>query len=223
MQQITTNNNQLENTSLTNSIIVKSLGLCQYQDIWPQMQAFTKQRTATTPDELWYLEHYPVFTLGQAGDKKHLLNPGNIPVVYSDRGGQVTYHGPGQLVVYILSSLVRKNLPLRQLLQSMQNAVVDLLANYHVQANGNLKNPGVYVRNAKVCSIGLKVHKGAVYHGLSLNVNMDLTPFTRINPCGQSNLAITQLSELGINEDLPTIANILLCFLMQHLNYLYVL
>ncbi len=205
--------------ALKTSVIVKSLGICIYQEILQQMQDFTHQRTAETPDEIWQLEHYPVFTLGQAGDKKHILNPGHIPIMYSDRGGQVTYHGPGQLIIYILSNLPRKNLTLRQVIDSIQNSVIDLLANYNIKATGNMDNPGVYVENAKICSLGLKVHKGCLYHGLSLNVDMDLAPFSRINPCGQENLVVTQLSNLDIKENLATIANILITKLIGYLNY----
>lgn len=199
-------------------IIVKALGLCQYQDIWQQMQTFTKQRTKDTPDELWQLEHYPVFTLGLAGDKKHILNPGNTPLVYSDRGGQVTYHGPGQLIIYLLCDLARKNLSLRTVIHSIQNSVIDLLADYNISATGDLKNPGVYIEGAKVCSIGLKIYRGCLYHGFSLNVAMDLEPFSRINPCGRVGLVMTQLSALGIKPDLPIVTSILTANLINYLN-----
>ena len=208
---------------ITNNIIVKSLGICQYEDIWRKMQTFTKQRTADTDDELWQLEHYPVFTLGQAGLEKHILNKGNIPVIYSDRGGQVTYHGPGQLIIYLLSNLQRKKLTIKQVIHSLQSSVIDLLSTYNIVATGDITNPGVYVEKAKICSIGLKIHKGCMYHGLSLNIDMDLEPFTRINPCGQKNLVIIQLRDLKIKDNLATVANILTTKLMGHLNYSYVL
>jgi len=200
-------------------IIVKSLGLCQYQDILQQMQTFTKYRTSNTPDELWQLEHYQVFTLGQAGDEKHILNPGNIPIMNSDRGGQVTYHGPGQLIIYLLCDLSRKKLTIRNVINSIQNSVIDLLANYNITATGDLKNPGVYVDDAKICAIGLKVHRGCLYHGLSLNVNVDLEPFSRINPCGRKDLIVTQLSALGIKEDFNIVTNILTANLMNYLSF----
>lgn len=206
-------------TNIAHSVVVKKLGLCPYRDIWLQMQNFTRNRTADTLDEIWQLEHLPVFTLGQAGKPEHLLNPKDIPIITTDRGGQVTYHGPGQLIIYLLVNLARKNLTIKQMLSYIQNAVIDLLASYKVTAIGDATNPGVYVENAKVCSIGLKVHKGSLYHGLSLNVNMDLEPFSRINPCGQKNLPITQLADLDITADLNIIADLLTTNLITALNY----
>lgn len=204
---------------IENTIIVKSLGLCPYKDIWHNMQTFTQQRTAATIDELWLLEHHPVFTLGQAGLIKHMLQPGNIPVIHSDRGGQITYHGPGQLIVYLLSDLRRKKLTIKQVITNLQSAVVTLLSSYNILASTTHVIPGVYVNEAKVCSIGIKVHKGCMYHGLSLNVDMDLEPFTRINPCGQENLTMIQLKDLHVKDDLTTIAKKLMQNLIGYLKY----
>jgi lipoyl(octanoyl) transferase len=205
--------------SIENTIIIKSLGICQYEDVWHKMQAFTKQRTADTLDEIWQLEHYPVFTLGQAGLKEHILQQGNIPIIYSDRGGQVTYHGPGQLIIYLLSNLHRKNLTIREIIDGFQNSVIDLLSTYNIIATKDNTNPGVYVEEKKICSLGIKVHKGCTYHGLSLNVDMDLEPFTRINPCGQVNLTMTQLKNLGIKDNITTVASMLITNLMGYLDY----
>jgi lipoyl(octanoyl) transferase len=205
--------------SYKNTIVIKSLGLCQYENIWHKMQVFTQQRTATTIDELWLLQHYPVFTLGQAGLEKHILQSGNIPVIRTDRGGQVTYHGPGQLIMYLLSDLRRKKLIVSQIINSFQHAVIALLDTYNILANKDHAIPGVYVDKAKICSIGIKIHKGCMYHGLSLNVDMDLEPFTRINPCGQENLMMTQLKDLHVKDNLTIITNKLTQNLMEYLNY----
>lgn len=206
-------------SSLIDSVIVKNLGICPYQEIWHQMQTFTKQRTATTYDEIWQLQHHPVYTLGQAGLSKHIIDPQNIPIIKCDRGGQVTYHGPGQLIIYLLCNLQRKKLSIKQVIATLQKSVIDLLANYMIIAHTDHANPGVYVEQAKICSIGLKVHKGCLYHGLSLNVAMDLEPFTRINPCGQPNLMVTQLNNFGINDDIKVIGDSLVAVLKEYLGY----
>lgn len=202
-----------------NSIIIRNFGITDYLEVWHNMQQFTKLRTSSSYDELWQLEHQAVFTLGQAGLAKHILNSQNIPIIYTDRGGQVTYHGPGQLIIYLLLDLRRKNLTLKQVLFSLQQAVVDLLASYGVIATLDKAHPGVYVDKAKISAIGLKVKKGCLYHGLSLNVAMDLQPFTYINPCGRENLAITQTSALGIKDDITILAKALQNNLLNYLGY----
>jgi lipoyl(octanoyl) transferase len=182
-------------------VIVRWLGRVEYAPTWQAMQRFTDERTATTPDELWLLEHPPVFTLGMAADPGHVLAAGEIPVVQTDRGGQVTYHGPGQLVAYPLLDIRRLGLPVRTLVMQLEQAVIDLVAGHGIQALGRRDAPGVYVDGAKLASVGLRVRRGASYHGLALNVDMDLTPFARINPCGMAGLAVTSLAQLGISLD----------------------
>jgi lipoyl(octanoyl) transferase len=177
-------------------LLIRSLpGLQDYQRSWDAMRAFTEGRRPDTEDELWLLEHPPVFTLGQAARPEHLLNPGPIPVVRCDRGGQVTYHGPGQLVAYLLLDLRRRGFGVRRLVSLLQDSVIDLLARRGIEAVTRVGAPGVYVGGAKIASLGLRVRGGCTYHGLALNVAMDLLPFTRINPCGCPGLAITQLSD----------------------------
>lgn len=158
----------------------------------------TQQRTRETPDEIWLLQHPPVYTQGIAGKAEHLLAPGNIPVIRTDRGGQITYHGPGQLIAYLLLDLRRRQLGVRELVRKMENTVINLLQGYLICAQNRIDAPGVYVKNAKIASLGLRIRRGACYHGIALNVAMDLSPFDAINPCGFPGLRITQMSELGI-------------------------
>ncbi len=176
------------------NLILKKLGCVEYAPTWRAMQEFTARRTADTPDELWLCEHLPVFTLGLAGKPEHLLRDIGIPVAKIDRGGQITYHGPGQLVCYLLLDLRRRNLTVKTLVGCMEQAVIDLLASYGVAAERLAGAPGVYVGGAKIAALGLKVRHGCCYHGLALNVAMDLTPFSAINPCGHEGMAVTQLS-----------------------------
>lgn len=175
-------------------LILKRLGCVDYEPTWRAMQAFTAARTTNTPDELWLCEHPPVFTLGLAGKPEHLLHDIGIPVVKIDRGGQITYHGPGQIVCYLLLDLKRRGLTVKGLVNRMEQAVIDLLAGYGIEAARLEGAPGVYVNGAKIAALGLKVKNGCCYHGLSLNVAMDLTPFAAINPCGYAGMAVTQLS-----------------------------
>jgi lipoyl(octanoyl) transferase len=161
------------------------------------MQRFTDERGASTPDEIWFLEHPPIFTLGLAGKLEHLLAPGDIPVIQTDRGGQVTYHGPGQLVVYPLLDLKRRGLGVRELVMALEDAVIGYAAGLGIEARSRRDAPGVYVEGRKLASVGLRIRRGATYHGIALNVNMDLEPFGRINPCGYPGLEITQLAALG--------------------------
>jgi len=188
---------------------LRRLGLVDYAPTWAAMRAFTDARTSASDDELWLLQHPPVFTLGQAGRPEHILAPGTIPVVQTDRGGQVTYHGPGQLISYLLLDLRRAGLGVKGLVYLLEQAVIDLLAEVGIQAQARLDAPGVYVAGAKIASLGLRVRKGCSYHGLALNVDMDLGPFARINPCGYPGLAVTQLADLGGPRDLELVGTAL--------------
>jgi lipoyl(octanoyl) transferase len=182
-------------------LILRQLGRRDYEPVWRAMRAFTDARDTDTPSELWLVEHPPVFTQGQAGKPEHLLAPGDIPVVQSDRGGQVTYHGPGQVVLYLLLDLKRAGVGVRALVTRLEQAVIALLAEHGITAVTRPDAPGVYVGDAKIASLGLRVRHGRSYHGLALNVAMDLAPFARINPCGQQGLAVTQLADLGVALD----------------------
>ena len=172
------------------------LGRVDYVDCWHAMQGFTDARSADTEDALWLVEHLPVFTQGQAGRPEHLLQPGDIPVVQTDRGGQVTYHGPGQLVAYVLVDLRRLKIGVRKLVAALEGAVIDLLAGFGVTAQARPDAPGVYVDGAKIASVGLRVRHGCSYHGIALNLDLDLAPFARINPCGHVGLPMTRLVDL---------------------------
>lgn len=172
------------------------LGLVDYEETFSAMKAFTRSRGADTPDELWLLEHPAVFTQGVAGKAAHLLAPGNIPVVKIDRGGQVTYHGPGQWVVYVLLDIRRGSLTVRGLVTAIERAVISLLAKYDIEGSADPKAPGVYVQGRKIAALGLKVSRGCSYHGVSLNVDMDLEPFRRINPCGHAGLEVISMASL---------------------------
>lgn len=172
---------------------IKYLGPQDFSIAWQKMQDFTLNRDETTDDELWVLEHPPVFTQGQAGKPEHILNAHNIPVIATDRGGQVTYHGPGQIIIYVLFDLKRAKIGIRNLVSHLEQAIIALLAKYHIQANSHCDRPGVYIEEEKIASIGLRVKKGCSFHGIAFNVDMDLTPFTYINPCGFSQLKMTQL------------------------------
>lgn len=180
-----------------NTLRVRELGRLPYQPAWQAMQRFTNERGPDTPDEIWLLEHEPVFTQGQAGKAEHLLMPGDIPVVQADRGGQVTYHGPGQLIAYLLLDVRRSGLGVRELVSRMEASLVDLLAEYGIEAYAKPDAPGVYVGAAKIASLGLRIRHGRSFHGLALNVDMDLEPFGRINPCGYAGMAMTQLKDLA--------------------------
>jgi lipoyl(octanoyl) transferase len=180
-------------------VIIRDLGLQPYEAIWRDMHQFTQERTEETPDEIWVLEHLPVYTLGLNGKQEHLLNPGDIPVIKSDRGGQVTYHAPGQLVVYTLLDLKRSELGVRQLVTLLEQAMITALAQFDIFAVAKPEAPGVYVNDKKIGSIGIRIKNNASYHGISLNNNMDLTPFDHINTCGFENLQVTQLADFGIS------------------------
>lgn len=179
-------------------LLLRTLGRQPYGPVWQAMQAFTARRTAETPDEAWLVEHEPVFTLGLNGKPEHLLAPGDIPLVEVDRGGQVTYHGPGQAVLYLLVDLRRRGLGVRHLVSAMEQAVIGLLAEHGIDAHARPDAPGVYVEQAKVAALGLRIRRGCSYHGVALNCAMDLEPFNRINPCGYANQPVTDLKRLGI-------------------------
>jgi len=183
-------------------VIVRHLGLQEYETTWQAMRDFTAARAPGTPSEIWLLEHLPVFTQGQAGKAEHVLDPGDIPVVQSDRGGQVTYHGPGQLVLYLLLDLKATGRGIRGLVTAMEESVIGLLADAGIQAHARPDAPGVYVEEKKVAALGLRVRRGYTYHGLALNVDLDLAPFSRINPCGHAGQAVTSLAELGVRRSL---------------------
>lgn len=194
---------------------MRHLGRVEYEPTWRAMQDFTAARTDETPDQIWFLEHLPVFTLGLNAKPEHLLNPGDIPVRQIDRGGQVTYHGPGQLVVYVLLDIARRHLGVQGLVQLLEQAVIDLLAGHGVNATGRRDAPGVYVDGSKIAALGLRVKRGRTYHGLALNVDMDLEPFGRINPCGYPGMHVTQLHDIGISLDLDAVAAQLESHLMR--------
>ncbi|MDW6003401.1 lipoyl(octanoyl) transferase LipB [Vibrio mangrovi] len=204
---------------MKNQLIVKRLGRQDYQPVWQAMHDFTNQRTDETCDEVWLVEHQPVFTQGQAGKSEHVLNPGDIPVVQSDRGGQVTYHGPGQLVAYFLLDLRRKKLGVRELVTHIENIVIQTLDAFHIQSQSRANAPGVYVEDKKICSLGLRIRKGCSFHGLALNVNMDLSPFLRINPCGYQGMEMVQISDLGGPSELKIVEEQLVKTLVTTLGY----
>ena len=192
-------------------------GLADYTSTWREMQSFTDTRTAESPDELWLLQHSPVFTLGRNGKTEHLLHhTDEIPVIHVDRGGQVTYHGPGQLVAYPLLDLKRRRLGIQSLVRLLEQSVINLLADYSIRAGRRDKAPGVYVDGRKIAALGLRVRRGCCYHGLSLNVDMDLSPFSMINPCGFAGLEVTQLADLGIDVPLDAVT----AQYRQHLEHL---
>ena len=201
-------------------LIVRDLGLVEYQPTLEAMRELTAVRDADTPDEIWLLQHTPVFTQGQAGKAEHVLAAGDIPVIQVERGGQVTYHGPGQLVAYLMLDLRRLGLGVRELVTAMEQSLVDLLASYGVQAAPRADAPGVYVGEAKIASLGLRVRRGCSFHGLALNVDMDMQPFSRINPCGYSGLQMTQLSEqVSAPVEMHDVAQRLEQALRQQLGY----
>lgn len=191
-----------------------NLGQTEYETTWQAMRAFTDERTDNTEDELWLCEHTPVYTLGQAGKTEHILNPANIPIVKSDRGGQVTYHGPGQLIVYTLFNLRRAGYGIREMVMRLENSVIAMLAQHNVDAHSRRDAPGVYVGEAKIAALGLRVRRGCSYHGIAINIDPDLTPFLGINPCGYEGMAVTSTQKLGLALDKEQLASNL-CQLIQ--------
>ncbi len=198
---------------------VVELGRREYVPVWRAMSRYTDERDGQSPDQLWLVEHDPVFTQGQAGKAEHLLAPGEIPVVQVDRGGQITYHGPGQLVVYPLLDLRRLGIGVRELVQRLEQAVIDTLAQWNIVAARRQGAPGVYVEGHKIMALGLRVRRGCSFHGLAFNVAMDLSPYQRINPCGFTGLQITQVSTLGGPGELPAVAAALLPHLAEQLGF----
>ena len=198
-------------------IVVRNLGVQSYEPIWRAMQDFTNTRDENTPDEIWFCEHEPVFTLGLNTKPEHLLAPGDIPVVQIDRGGQVTYHGPGQLMVYPLIDIRRASIGVRDLVTALEQCVVDLATDNQIEAASRCDAPGVYVDGVKLASVGLRIRRGASFHGMALNVDVDLEPFTRINPCGFRGLEVTDLRRLGAEHDLDRVRDALLPHLLRHL------
>ena len=203
--------------NLSPTITIRSLGLQDYEPLWRAMQRFTDTRTPETADEIWFTEHPPVFTLGLNASREHLIATGDIPVVQIDRGGQVTYHGPGMLMIYPLIDLKRLGLGVRDLVTALEQSVVDLAAGYGIDARARPDAPGVYVGYTKFASVGLRIRRGASYHGMALNVRVDLEPFMRINPCGYAGLEMTDLATLGGDSNLDVVLEKLLPHFLRHL------
>jgi lipoyl(octanoyl) transferase len=204
---------------MSDSPLIRHFGLAPYEPVWRAMQKFTDERQDTTRDEIWFVEHPPVFTLGLNAGREHLLAPGDIPVLQIDRGGQVTYHGPGQLMIYPLLNLRRLKLGVRDLVVALENAVIAYTADLSIVASGSRKAPGVYVDGAKLASLGLRIRRGASYHGMALNVSLDLEPFERINVCGFKDLRVTRLADLGVKLSVEAVAQDLLPHLLRQLGY----
>jgi lipoyl(octanoyl) transferase len=201
------------------TIGIRALGYQDYEPVWRAMQAFTEQRGEQTPDEIWFTEHPPVFTLGMNASREHVLLPGDIPIVQIDRGGQVTYHGPGQLMVYPLIDVRRARIGVRDLVCALEKSVIRLAAEFSVEAHGRRDAPGVYVGETKLASIGLRIRRGASFHGMALNVAVDLEPFSRINPCGFENLQMTDLGRLGVPGTLDDVRRQFLPGLLDELGF----
>ena len=204
---------------MSNRLIIRHLGVQEYQPIWQAMRDFTHQRRPETEDELWLLEHYPVFTQGQAGKPEHILNPHSIPIIHTDRGGQVTFHGPGQLIAYPLIDLTRQTIDIRSFVEGLEQCVIEVLKHFTIRAESRCEARGVYVSNRKICSIGLRVRRGCTYHGIALNVKLDLTPFSYINPCGFAGLAMTQISDFHPTVTLPQINHLFLAAFLRYFKY----
>lgn len=200
-------------------LIVRRLGRRDYEPVWQEMSAFTDRRDSATTDELWLVEHPPVFTLGQAGRPEHVLDVGDIPLLQVDRGGQVTYHGPGQVVAYPLLDLRRRGIGIRRLVHELERAVIDQLGEYGIEADRRPDAPGVYVEGRKIAALGLRVRRGCTFHGLAFNVAMDLSPFSRIDPCGYAGLEVTQVSELGGPGELARVGADLVAAFCRVLRY----
>lgn len=205
-------------TAANSKLHIRSLGLEAYEPVWHAMQAFTDERDTNTADEIWFVEHEPVFTLGLNSDRAHLLATGDIPVVQIDRGGQVTYHGPGQLMIYLLLDLRRSGLGVRDLVTALEQSAVDLAADYGIQAASRATAPGVYVAGRKLASVGLRIRRGACYHGMAFNIDVDLEPFSRINTCGFPGLDVTNLRGIGVAAGRAEVEAAIERHLLQHLH-----
>ena len=206
-----------ENLPQSEIVVVRTLGMQDYEPLWRGMQQFTESRSPLSPDEIWFTEHPPIFTLGLNANRDHLLAPGEIPVIQVDRGGQVTYHGPGQLMIYPLIDLKRASLGVRDLVTALEQSVIDLVAEHGIAAASRKDAPGVYVEGKKIASVGLRVRRGASYHGMALNIDVDLEPFSRINPCGFSDLEVIDLTTLGIDAAPADIQAQVQARLLRHL------
>ena len=206
-----------ESATVPGDINIRSIGRQDYEPLWRAMQRFTDKRDANTTDEIWFTEHPPVFTLGLNASREHLLAPGDIPVVQIDRGGQVTYHGPGQLMIYPLLDLKRSGTGVRALVTALEQSVVDLAAEFDLEAASRADAPGVYVAGRKLASVGLRIRRGASYHGMALNIDVDLEPFSRINTCGFRDLEVTDLRKLGVTADRADIESRISGHLLRHL------
>ncbi|HMK14586.1 MAG TPA: lipoyl(octanoyl) transferase LipB [Burkholderiales bacterium] len=204
--------------TLYSSLCVKRLGLVEYLPTWHAMQDFTARRNADTEDELWLLQHLPVYTLGLNGKQEHLPQDSAIQVIKTDRGGQITYHGPGQIIAYLLLDMGRLNIGARGLVRRMEQSVIDLLESYGISAQARIDAPGVYVNGSKIAALGLRIKQGCCYHGLALNVDMDLRPFRAINPCGHPGMQVTQLRDLGVAESLDRVSEKLIEKLIYHVH-----
>lgn len=200
------------------TVIIRNLGLQQYQKVWHQMLDFTNKRTNETKDEIWLVEHYPIFTQGKSGTKDNLFYLGDIPLIQSDRGGQITYHGPGQLIVYLLLDLTRLKIGVKKLVSLIEKSIIETLEIFNIYANTLAKKPGVYVNQDKIASLGLKIKHGFSLHGLSLNVAMDLTPFSQIRPCGLNNIGVTQMKNFVKNITINQVSQKLIPILTNNLN-----
>jgi len=203
---------------INRTVEIRSLGMQEYEPLWRDMQEFTDNRNSDTADQIWFTEHRPIFTLGLNASREHLLTPGDIPVVQIDRGGQVTYHGPGQLMIYPLIDLKRAKLGVRDLVTALEQSIVDLADHYGIEAQARKDAPGVYVEGTKIASVGLRVRRWSSYHGMALNVDMDLEPFNRINTCGYTDLEVTDLKTLGVNQDISEVQRDLEPVLLRHLS-----
>ena len=203
----------------SDKLIIRDLGMQDYEPVWQAMQYFTAKRDKSTIDELWCLQHPPVFTMGLNGKDKHLLNVKNIPVINIDRGGQVTYHGPGQLVIYTLLDLKRLNIGVKELVTTIETSIIKLLKKYKINATGKDNAPGVYVNENKIAALGLRIKKNRSYHGLSLNIDMDLSPFQQINPCGYAGMSVTQLKDLYGKSEFNVVKSDLTSILSKQLGY----
>ena len=211
--------NKIKGAGLEEILNIRWLPMQDYNTCWQAMRKFTDERNEETLDEIWLLEHPPVFTQGQNGKKEHILNPGNIPIIQTDRGGQITYHGPGQLIIYTLIDLKRKKFNIREYVGLLEQSLINLLAEYDIEANAKCEAPGVYVNDEKIASIGLRVRRGCTYHGIAFNIQMDLQPFTRINPCGYTALRMTQFSSIGGLNTVFESGQQLIKYLMKNLRY----
>lgn len=198
---------------------IRNLGTQEYEIVYKKMREFTQQRTSASIDELWNLQHHAVLTLGANADQEHILSQADIPIVQSDRGGQVTYHAPGQIIIYLLIDLKRKSLGVKRLVQLIEQSVVDLLNDYNIDSQARADAHGVYVKEAKIASLGLRVHSGCSYHGVALNVDMVMKPFLSINPCGFPGLKVTQLKDYGVTESVETVSEKLILKLCKYLDY----